>query len=222
MELFEVIIATLGSILDSQLSWESGKFQLARWSHAVALLSDRIYFYLLLNLREPTHPQLSFFFQCCAVSPSQFFPQSIKYVRQYFLKKPLGFYHPQDGHPPIQGWSPTRRKYSTNSINYCHTRLHLGFSAKLRIWQVPTCKMEPRSGIIIAKIQPASQPTIQPASQPSPAYLSFHCINDMCGVPPPLLSNILEFCVVFPPQLAYLTRYPQLECAVSPPCIANF
>ena len=39
MELFEVIIATLGSILDSQLSWESGKFQLARWSHEVALLS---------------------------------------------------------------------------------------------------------------------------------------------------------------------------------------
>ena len=26
------------SILDSQLSWESGKFQLARWSHEVALL----------------------------------------------------------------------------------------------------------------------------------------------------------------------------------------
>ena len=38
-ELFEVIIATLGSILDSQLSWESGKFQLARWSHEVVLLS---------------------------------------------------------------------------------------------------------------------------------------------------------------------------------------
>ena len=32
--------------------------------------------------------------------------------------------------------------------NYCHTRLHLGFSAKLRIWQVPTCKMEPQSGFI--------------------------------------------------------------------------
>ena len=26
--------------------------------------------------------------------------------------------------------------------------LHLGFSTKLKIWQVPTCKMEPRSGII--------------------------------------------------------------------------
>ena len=26
--------------------------------------------------------------------------------------------------------------------------LHLGFSAKLRIWQVSACKMEPRSGYI--------------------------------------------------------------------------
>ena len=32
---------------------------------------------------------------------------------------------------------------------YCHTRLHLGFSAKLRIEQVPASKMEPQSGIII-------------------------------------------------------------------------
>ena len=36
--------------------------------------------------------------------------------------------------------------------NYCHTRLHRGFSAKLRIWQVPTCKMEPQSGIIITLV----------------------------------------------------------------------
>ena len=84
------IIATLGSILDSQLSWESGKFQLARWSHRVVLLSDRIIWHL------PLHILLSFSF-----------------------------------------W-----------VVCCHTRLHLGFSAKLRIWQVPACKMEPRSGII--------------------------------------------------------------------------
>ena len=32
---------------------------------------------------------------------------------------------------------------------YCHTRLHLGFSAKLRIWQVSACKMEPQSGFMI-------------------------------------------------------------------------
>ena len=38
--IFKWLVATLGSILDSQLSWESGKFQLARWSHRVALFSD--------------------------------------------------------------------------------------------------------------------------------------------------------------------------------------
>ena len=32
-------IATLGSILDSQPSWESSKIYLARWSHEVVLLS---------------------------------------------------------------------------------------------------------------------------------------------------------------------------------------
>ena len=64
------------------------------------------------------------------------------------------------GHPPTQGWSPTRRKYTANSINYCHTRLHLGFSAKLRIWQVSACKMEPRSGIIIGQnLYVAAAPT---------------------------------------------------------------
>ena len=32
---------------------------------------------------------------------------------------------------------------------YCHTWLHLGFLAKLRIWLVPACKKEPRSDFII-------------------------------------------------------------------------
>ena len=39
-------------------------------------------------------------------------------------------------------------------LSYCHTRLHLGFSAKLRVWQVPACKMEPRSGLISCKNRP--------------------------------------------------------------------
>ena len=33
--------------------------------------------------------------------------------------------------------------------NFCHDRLHIGFSAKPGIWQVSACKMEPRRGIII-------------------------------------------------------------------------
>ena len=40
----------------------------------------------------------------------------------------------------------------------CHTRLHLGFSAKLRIWQVSACKMEPRSGNISWKNHPPTHP----------------------------------------------------------------
>ena len=44
-----------------------------------------------------------------------------------------------------------QQKHAGTSENYIFATLglHLGFSAKLRIWQVPTCKMEPRSGMII-------------------------------------------------------------------------
>ena len=44
-----VFIATLGSIMDSQLSWESGKFQLARWRHKVGLFPER---------KPPIHPTI--------------------------------------------------------------------------------------------------------------------------------------------------------------------
>ena len=45
--------ATLGSVLDSKQSWESGKFQLVRWSH-------RLFFMWYLYLRV-WHSQLSLF-----------------------------------------------------------------------------------------------------------------------------------------------------------------
>ena len=41
-----------------------------------------------------------------------------------------------------------------NFFSYCHTRLHLGFKAKLKIWQASACKMEPQSGIIIVRNRP--------------------------------------------------------------------
>ena len=41
-----------------------------------------------------------------------------------------------------------------NGYVYCHTRLYLGFSAKLIIWQVPAWKMDPRRGIIFCKNRP--------------------------------------------------------------------
>ena len=37
-----LILPHSGSILDSQQSWKSGKFQLARWSHKVAIFSVRV------------------------------------------------------------------------------------------------------------------------------------------------------------------------------------
>ena len=43
----------------------------------------------------------------------------------------------------------TKMGISSGPMTYCHTRLHLGFPAMLKIWQVPACKMEPQRGIII-------------------------------------------------------------------------
>ena len=39
-------------------------------------------------------------------------------------------------------------------LSYCLTRLHLGFSAELRIWQALASQMEPQSGIIFGQNQP--------------------------------------------------------------------
>ena len=60
-----VIFATLGSILDSQLNWESCKIHLARWSHGVAL-------FLQYPGHPPTHPATlptANVWNLCAVSP---------------------------------------------------------------------------------------------------------------------------------------------------------
>ena len=42
---------------------------------------------------------------------------------------------------------------------FCHTWLHLGFSAKLTIWQVSACKMKPQRGIILDPKPPNHPPT---------------------------------------------------------------
>ena len=51
-----------------------------------------------------------------------------------------------NGHQPPRVLDPYRRVFPN-----CHTRLHLGFSAKLRTWQVPACKIEPWNGVIFCK-----------------------------------------------------------------------
>ena len=64
------------SILDSQLYWKSGKFQLARWSHKVAILC---------SWNHPPHQfeirRFVFFFQCCEVCPPQLFPPLTEYMQ---------------------------------------------------------------------------------------------------------------------------------------------
>ena len=55
-----------------------------------------------------------------------------------------------------------RNGHAVLRINFCHTRLHLGFSAKMRIWQVAACKMEPQRGIVLDQKPPTHPPTHHP------------------------------------------------------------
>ena len=116
------LIVTLGSILDSQVSWESGKFQLARWSHEVVLKITG----------PPTHPAVNrtcnLYWDTvliCGVPP----PGTLfrKYVYTFSVRCPP----PKFSSVPWTLW------------------LCLGFWAKLRIWQVPACKMKPSSTCIL-------------------------------------------------------------------------
>ena len=81
--------------------------------------------------------------------------------------------------------------------HYCYTRLHLGFSAKLKIWQVSTCKLEPRSGIIFCKNRPG------PTSQSS------------------LLQSMVFYVSLSPPIMSVPTYHvcPHLSC-LSPPIMS--
>ena len=91
---------------------------------------------------------------------------------------------------------------------FCHTRLHLGFSAKLRIWQVPACKMEPRSGIIFCK-----NPTRPDSTRPDHPvqFRDLLFLSMLCGVPTPIVPLINKVCAVSPPPSI------RFFCAVSPP-----
>ena len=68
--------------------------------------------------------------------------------------------------------------------SYCHTRLHLGFSAKLRIWQASACKMEPQSGNIFGQNRPdPADPTTRRVSLKSPIsqLLLIRCSSNLNG-----------------------------------------
>ena len=79
------------------------------------------------------------------------------------------------------------------------------------IWQVPACKMEPRSGIIFCKNRPdPTDPTDRPASLVKRLAYAFNVVRcphpncsshqqSMCGVPPlptPIVHPINKVCVV--------------------------
>ena len=55
----------------------------------------------------------------------------------------------------------TARNYKdiVSTLFFATLGLHLGFSAKQRIWQVSACKMEPQGGTIIT-LEPATQPAV--------------------------------------------------------------
>ena len=76
--------------------------------------------------------------------------------------------------------------FSSPMFHYSHIRLHLGFPAMLKIWQVPACKMEPQRGIIIWRNlfppAPAAARTHPPAAK---LFLSM-----LCGVPTQILAPI--------------------------------
>ena len=80
--------------------------------------------------------------------------------------------------------------------------LHLGFSAKLRIWQVPTCKMEPQSGIIALINHPPGNPATHPPGHPPAALV--RC-------PPLSFTSVLSFCAVSPPLSLNSVRCPHLS-----------
>ena len=70
-----------------------------------------------------------------------------------------------------------RLLYTTISF---HTPLHLGFSARMRIWQVPACKMELRSGNISWKKQPPTHD--MDFSCWIKHTLSLECLCSLCSV----------------------------------------
>ena len=139
------IFATLGSILDSQLSWESGKSQLARWSHRVVLFSG-------LDHPPTPHPPTAklFLILLCGV------PTSTKYVRC----PPLLVYVFSRSHlfssskkyvrcpPPNVAFSdivvrcPHLNKVCAVSplLVYVFSRSHLFFSSKKYVRCPPPCK----------------------------------------------------------------------------------
>ena len=113
------------------------------------------------------------------------------------------------------------------SKTFCHTRLHLGLSAGLKIFQVPTCKMEPQRGCIMQRT-----PSTQPLTKPHNLFLQ------CCAVSPPqMIHHQQSVCGVHPcmfffshpncsPNYESMCGVPPLPvcffCSVSPHVVLCF
>ena len=93
------------------------------------------------------------FFQCCAVSPPQLFTPTTRYVR--CLPHPGYVISPPQLHP-IKKVCAVSRCIFFCAVSppkvvacLCHTWPCLGFEAKLRICQVPTCKMNSQAFLCV-------------------------------------------------------------------------
>ena len=189
-----------GSILDFQLGWKSGKFQLARWSHEAAILCSwnhpptrptgsvgnqkharwrpQIAVCPHLFCLSPPFMSVPTYFVCphLYVCPHVLYPSSpiMSVPNHHFnclqaLLKSWSFGECQSASGMFlkgiwtrsgrfNGFFKSQKRSLPKKCFRIHTRLHLGFSAKLKIWQAPGCKMEPQSGIITCNI-----PTHPPA-----------------------------------------------------------
>ena len=98
---------------------------------------------------------------------------------------------------PILGNTGIRMEFHNTSdtrgiIEYsycCHTRLHLGFSAKLRILQVSACNIERRYDLTLT-ITPSHRPTHQPNHPPTAKLF----LSTLCGVSTPIVPLIKKEC----------------------------
>ena len=104
---------------------------------------------------------------------------------------------------------------------YCHTWLHLGYSARLRIWQVSAFKMESKSGIFFCLDHPPTQPPTPNSPPTAEIFLLM-----LCGIPDPIVSPSTRYVRCPPIQYMFCSTpiVPPIKkvCAVSPLSIHIF
>ena len=100
-------------------------------------------------------------------------------------------------------------RWSVAIYKYCHTRLHLGFLAKLRIWQVPACFLSKSAGRLAGRQAGRSTGL----SCMSPSIMS---VPPIMSIPTSYVCPHLSF--LSPPLMSVPTYYvcPYLLCLSIP------